>query len=262
MDEQKTIIILGTGNSAKYCDFNLDRNRNPIPDSEVWGVNGTYTIPQIMPKKSRKYFRQDKLFMTDSLFSHEVGTLNFDIRAMNRFAKKYNCKMFTLNKLRLGKHRMNVRYYPYKKVSEYFGTEYFTDTICYMIAYALYKHTHLAQSPNGVIRPELDRPLHLRLFGIDMSTTREFSQSKGGVEFWLGTARALGCEVTVAPGGTIMKPPCMVPYGHWNRLKITKKKYDPLGLMSGKEPTTADADKMAERLGNEERDRDTSTNRD
>ena len=75
----------------------------------------------------------------------------------------------------------------------------------------------------------------------------------------MGIARGLGCDITIAPGGTIMKPPCMVPYGHWNRLKISKKKYDPLGIMKGKVPTAEEADKMAERMENEEKDRDTST---
>lgn len=256
---KKLIIILGTGCSGKYCDFNLDENRQPILDSEIYGVNGTYTYPKVMPKKLRKYFRQDKLFMTDSLFSHEQGTLNFDIEAFNKFAVKYNCELISLHKMKLGKHIMNAKRYPYKKISEYFGTEYFTDTICYMIAYALWDNTFLTKSKTtGILRPELKQPLVLRLFGIDMATTREFQQSKGGVEFWLGIAKGLGCEITVAPGGTIMRPPCMVPYGHWNRLRITKKKYDPLGLLSGKRPTTADADKVAKGLQDEKRDRDTN----
>ena len=259
--ETKSIIILGTGGSAKFCDFNT-KNGEPIPNGEVYGVNGTYTMPRIMPKKLRRFYSQDKLFMTDSLFSHEYGTLNFDIKAYNRFAKKYNCELISLNKMKLGKYKMNAKRYPYKKVSEYFGTEYFTDTICYMIAYALYDNTELGMLSNGVIRPELKQPLVLRLFGIDMATTREFQQSKGGVEFWLGVAMGLGCEVYVAPGGTIMKPPCMVPYGHWNRLKITKKKHDPLGLMKGKQLTGKEVYEIADRMENEERNRDRKPKRD
>jgi len=239
----KSIIILGTGASSRFCDFRSD---------EIWGVNGTYTIPHIMPKKFKKFFRTDKLFMTDSLFSHEEGTLNFDIKAMNRFAKKYNCQMFTLNKLKLGKYEMNATQYPYKALTEYFGSEYFTDTICYMIAYALYTHSHLAINEDGVVKPDLDVPLKIRLFGIDMSTTREYQQSKGGVEFWLGIARGMGCEIENVQGSVILRSSLGVPYGKWNRLRISKKKYDPLGLMSGKEPTIEEANKLAEKLRKEE----------
>jgi hypothetical protein len=194
----------------------------------------------------------DKLFAADTMFSNETGSLNFDVEDINKWAKEQNCEIISQNKMVLGKHKLNAKQYPFKKISEYFGTEYFTDTVCYMIAYALYIHSHLAENPNHAIRPELEYPLRLKLFGIDMITSREQKQSKPGLEFWLGIARGMGCEIEVAPGGIILQNTYPVPYGHWSKMRIKKKLIDPLGLLSGKEPTTNQADAMYKKLKKEE----------
>jgi len=169
-------------------------------------------VKDIMPEEHRDKFHMDKLFMTDVLFSAE-GRLNFDIKTMNRIAEEENCEIISMRNMRLGKHRLNCTLLPYKKLVERFACDYFTDTITYMLAYALYKHSYLAMNPNGVIRLELKKPLTLRLFGIDMVTNIEYQVSKGGVEYWIGIARGLGCEITVSKGSAIMANPRGAPYG-------------------------------------------------
>ena len=70
--------------------------------------------------------------------------------------------------------------YPLKKIVDKFGITYFANTICYMIAYAVYI---------GV--KQID------LYGINMvpEDTTEYIHEKGGVEFWLGFAIAKGLKV-------------------------------------------------------------------
>lgn len=220
---EKTIIIMGTGNSVVQCDFKAD---------EIWGVNGAYRVKEQMPPElAQKHFRIDKLFLFDTLFSPE-GRLNFDIDSMNDLIKEYGCQLISLRDMKLGKHKLNCSLYPYKKVAGRFDTNYFTDTITYMIAYALYKNTYLARNPAGVVRLELARPLNLRLFGVDMVTTIEYRSSKGGVEFWLGIARGLGCEVSVSKGSAILSNPRPAPYGFPAKYNI--KEIDPYGVLDGK----------------------------
>lgn len=256
----KNIIIMGTGRSLVFCDFNY-KDGKIIEDSEIYGVNGAYTTPRVMPDKLKPFFHMDKLFMGDTLFSFESGTLNFHIGEMNKFADEYNCELISVSPMKLGKHTMNSTRYPYNKISKYFGTEFFTDTVTYMIAYALYSNSHLAISPEGVTRPELDRNLRLRLFGIDMCTTQEYQQSKGGVEHWLGVARGMGAEITVCKGSSIFSNPYGVPYGFWHRLKWRKKDYDPLGLMKGKEWTTATVDSLIDKMEREMGEKGEQTDR-
>lgn len=221
------------------CDFKGD---------EIWGVNGIYTTPNAMPPKLKPSFWLTKLFLTDSLFAHENGALNFDIIGINKFAEEYKCELISLNKIKLGKYTLKAKPYPYSKVVNYFKSDYFTDTICYMIAYALYTHSHLAKSPEGVIRPELKQPLKIKFFGIDMSTNREYNQSKGGVEYWLGVGYGMGIEFENSEGSVIMMHPLGVPYGKWELMKKTTKrnikKIDPMGVMSGENITNEEQEKF------------------
>lgn len=218
----KTIIILGTGSSCRFCDFKAD---------EVWGVNGAWTIKFMMPEKYQEHFHMEKLFMMDYLWSSK-GVMNFDIDVLNKFCEEHNIEMVSLHNMKIGKYKVNARRYPYHNVVDYFGTDYFTDTITYMLAYALYKNTYLAQNEDGTIRPELKEPLVLRLFGVDMATTLEYQVSKGGVEFWLGQARTMGCEIQISPGSTILANPRGVAYG-W-KLKYDLSKIDPYNLLGNK----------------------------
>lgn len=239
--KSKTIVITGTGASITQCDFVGD---------EVWGVNGCYTIVNVMPEKYKPKFRMDKLFITDHVFSNEDGRLNFDVEEINEFARKHNTEVLTLHQMKLGKHVLISKRIPYKQMCKYFGYVYFTDSICYMIAYALYTNSHLAQSADGVIRPELKVPLALHLYGIDMCTSREYAQSKGGVEHWLGVARGMGCEVIVSKGSAIMAHPMGVPYGWEKERKLDMKVIDPFGLLKGNKPTTAQMEQIiAKKLG-------------
>ena len=221
----KDIIILGTGSSCIYCDFK----------SEVWGVNGAYTIKQAMPEKYRDRFRIDKLFLTDVMFS-DAGVMNFDIKGMNALIHEEKCELISMHRMTLGKYALDAKPYPFTRIKHKFGTDYFTDTITYMIAYALDQATVLTKNKTGVIRLELRYPLSLRFFGVDMATSHEYRVSKGGVEYWIGIARGLGCDILIAKGSSIMAHPRGYPYG-WAP-KVNVKQYDPFGLMSGKKPPT------------------------
>ena len=223
MVSEKSVIIFGTGGSCIHCDFVAD---------EVWGCNGAFTVINVMPEKLKKYFRMDKLFLTDFMYEVE-GRLNFDIVAMNEFASEYNCEVISMRKMKLGKYELKCKLLPYNRLVNNWGTNYFTDSITYMIAYALNTNTVLAQSPTGVIRRELKQPLRIRLFGVDMVTTKEYQASKGGIEFWLGIARGLGAEIEVAQGSAIMANPQGRPYGR--PYTYILKDVDPYGLLKKRE---------------------------
>ncbi len=70
--------------------------------------------------------------------------------------------------------------FPLEECVKEFGLPYFTNTICYMIAYALLKG---AKS--------------IELFGVNQAGSFEYSNEKGGVEYWLGIAIGRGVKVTI-----------------------------------------------------------------
>lgn len=60
------------------------------------------------------------------------------------------------------------------------GSMYFTNTICYMVAYALL---------NGA--KEID------FYGVNQAGSHEYAEEKGGVEYWIGVAVGRGVKVTI-----------------------------------------------------------------
>ena len=112
----KRIIILGTGSTCVYCDFGyLPKEKKFNPDVEVYGVNGAYTMPSIMPDDVKHAFQMQKLFMTDYTWSEE-GTLNFHPDDLNKFAKQYNTEIVSLHEHHVGSHKLIATPYPYKRI--------------------------------------------------------------------------------------------------------------------------------------------------
>ena len=80
-------------------------------------------------------------------------------------------------------HRLSgvkSKLFPKKRIFEKFRTDYISDTISYMIAYAIYK---------GATRIET--------YGIQMSTPVEFRRQRACCEYWLGYAEGKGIETYV-----------------------------------------------------------------
>lgn len=155
------------GNTGYQCPY----------DAEVWGVNRGF-------KKARKL---DKLFMTDTRLD-PYGDERFDTESLN----KLDCDIISLHHIK----GIKSRRYPYKIIVKKFGTEFFSCTVCYMIAYALYKGYD-----------------YIRMYGIDMITTKEYEREKGGVEFWIGIAKGMGCKVEISKGSAVCQTKLGVPYG-------------------------------------------------
>ena len=86
--------------------------------------------------------------------------------------------------------------YPLSEVMERFGA-YFTSTMAYMIALALYE---------GVDE--------ISLLGIDLDVGDEYKHQKPCVEYLLGMAKGMGVKVTLPVGGTLLKAP-LYAYGEF-----------------------------------------------
>jgi hypothetical protein len=163
----REVILLGMGHTGHQCPY----------DAEVWGVNRGF-------RKARKI---DKLFMSDTRLD-PYGDIQFDIDNL----KDVDFPIISLHKVR----GIKTRRYPYKEIVKRFGTEFFTCTVCYMIAYALYKGYD-----------------YIRMYGVDMITTKEYEREKGGVEFWVGIAKGMGCKVEISRGSAVCQTKTGVPYG-------------------------------------------------
>lgn len=88
--------------------------------------------------------------------------------------------------------------YPLQEVISYFGVDYFTNTIDYALALAIYKGF-----------TEID------LYGVNMAFGSEYEYEKPGVEFWIGQAMGRGIKVTNhSKASTILKTRDGLLYGY------------------------------------------------
>lgn len=70
--------------------------------------------------------------------------------------------------------------FPLDECVKEFGMPYFSNTISYMIAYALLKGAK-----------------EINLYGINQASSSEYFYERAGVEFWLGVALGLGVKITI-----------------------------------------------------------------
>lgn len=70
--------------------------------------------------------------------------------------------------------------FPIDQCVKEFGIPYFTNTICYMIAYAM-----------------LQGAKEIAFYGVNQAGSHEYAEEKGGVEYWIGMAVGRGIKVTI-----------------------------------------------------------------
>ena len=70
--------------------------------------------------------------------------------------------------------------FPLEEVAKRFGTPYFSNTIAYMVCYAL-----------------LQGAKEIEFFGVNQAGAHEYPEEKGSVEYWIGIAVGMGVKVTI-----------------------------------------------------------------
>lgn len=201
----KDIIILGMGSTRSDCPF----------DSEVWGVNTGYRQVQELNG------RIDKLFIAHRGQEYDwVGDPIFDWDEMNGLVNK-GLEIVSLFKV---KQLKKITRIPFRTMYNKFGTNYFSDTIAYMVAYAL----HINTRKNGKGLLKLKEPMRLRFYGVDMQSQDEYSTERGGIEYFIAVAKTLGVSVWIHETSALMRTDSGQPYGF---RKINWKKIDPHNII-------------------------------
>jgi hypothetical protein len=93
--------------------------------------------------------------------------------------------------------------YPIEEIIDYFKTDYFSNTIDYALAYAVYKGYS-----------------EIHLYGINMETDTEYVHQKPSVEYWVGRAQGMGVRVFIhGEHSSIMYTKDRLLYGYDRRQK-------------------------------------------
>jgi hypothetical protein len=170
------IILLGAGPSAAECPH----------DKEVWGVNATIKW---------QYQPISKLFFFDDLEIFNPAVMTVEDLKYNRHETEY---ISTYKNAEYGKTvGLEITEYPLHDIIKEFKTTYFSNSVAYMIAYAMYK---------GVTSMDL--------YGIDHLTGFSYLNERAGVEYWMGRAVQSGIKIHIAIGSALLRTCTGRMYGY------------------------------------------------
>ena len=187
----KSVIILGKGSSHQQCKY----------DTETWAVNDAFGL--IDCKRLDRIFYFDHHFIGDWCDKGEgiMGPIKQGIHWVKhalyfRTGYLYQITPELLDKtgaiVTTFKENPGVKKfeeYPLEEIIKEFNIEYFTDSIAYMTAFAIYKGY---------------KKIIFR--GCDYSWGDEIHSGKRDcVEFWIGVARGRGIEIDVGKGSTLTR---------------------------------------------------------
>jgi len=194
-ENPREIAILAMGPSRGQCPY----------DSEVYSLNmGYQQIAHVHGKVS-------KIFMVHKQVISPTGTVYFD---WSEFHQLHNagCELWNIHDVPCERCGIPVPFnkYPLDYIIDKFNLGYFSDTVCYMVAFALNECTK-GNSKDGTLK--LKYPLRLRFYGVDLLDPEEYGQEKGGVECWIGYALGLGVDVKISSGSTLLLTHNGAPYG-------------------------------------------------
>lgn len=101
--------------------------------------------------------------------------------------------------------------YPIELVKALPHGEYQTTGITYMLALAYLSFV------------ETGKPFHVELYGVHMEAREEYEEQRPCVEHWLGRLMGAGVDITVAPGGAILRTHGMYGYENYNPICLDLK---------------------------------------
>lgn len=179
------VIIIGKG-----VGWNLAPSDDEIDEfTETWGVNDLVTQRNV----KRGFEIHKQIWMEDEptrLTFEKINELKIPVMMVNHYP------IFPTS----------VKY-PLDEIIKEFGTDFFTNSIDYMIAYAIYL---------GV--KEID------LYGVNMVLGTEYMFERPGVNFWCAMAMGRGIKVNIyGKDSTIMRCQSGQLYGYLIPQKIDPK---------------------------------------
>lgn len=184
----RNIIILGSGPGWETCPF----------DKETWVVGKMIML-------GKPIGRIDMLFSMDD-FDHWLS-----IRRGGFTKEQYVARVVETNVPYYSSVRNDniptSREYPMKDVLAKLKVPYFSNTVCYMLAYAIFQ-----------------RVQSISLYGIGQMGTHEYVAERAGVEFWLGMAMGMGIEVNIMTTSLLLQNNSGYPYGYVETIGQLKEK--------------------------------------
>jgi len=172
--KNKTVVILGTAHSINDVPWN-------VAEYDYWACAPTIGYPQA------KGNRIDVLFEFHSMevwMKREKEMVDYGVPVLmqKKVPSIPNSMTYPIKEIQ-------------KKFSTYTGVKYFTSTISYMIALAIYLGYEEIIS-----------------YGVHMAATDEYGDQRQSCEYWSGVANGKGVIITYPPESTICRTAYLYGY--------------------------------------------------
>ena len=200
-ESKKSVILLGSGPEWQTCPY----------DREVWMVAKLAMM--------HKHKRIDRVFNMDQI--DEMLTWKMEqfktLFTKDEFMAKMNTLAVPFITSFPEERIAHTQIFPLKEINERWGLTYYTNTICFMIALALYEGYE-----------------SISLYGVAQGGQLEYMKERKGVEFWLGLAAGMGVKIEILTHSNLMRNDGDKLYGYgMSADDIMKKLYGIEGEKQG-----------------------------
>lgn len=195
----KKCLIIGFG--PGWTDYPQDY------EGEVWGLN---TASLLCPRLDRLFLAdriEDKTVIRQGFYEPAFGSdknkkVSIDVEGFKQNIRDRNIPFVSCHPY---PDVPTCEVYPLKEIVEAFGSDYFSNCIAYMIAYAIWKGFK-----------------EIELIGIRQGLLTEYAFHKGSVEFWIGMAVGHGINVKITGDSHLLRTPDWRLYGYKKTLEELK----------------------------------------
>lgn len=174
-----------------FAEATRDQANKLSKDYQIWALNRCYTF---LKRWDRWFEIHEKELYTGKTGLREAGYMDV--------IKKSKVPVYMMHP---DPDMGQAIQYPFYDICHYYGIlvnsgsgnesfEYYTTSIAYMLALALYEHQALNQPVEEIF-----------ICGVDMSAFSEYSEQLPCVSFWLGAIMGAGIKVTVPTGSPLLK---------------------------------------------------------
>ena len=180
MSENKKIAIVGCSDSKDLAPWKDE-------SWEIWGVNNLFiSMKQEIDIKRMRWFEIHNITFDGKNF-YRRGDLIFRGQSVNDYIKgliSLGCPVYMQKKW---DQIPNSVEYPIKEILQSMGG-YFTNTISYEIALAIYEGA-----------------TEIGIWGVDMAVGTEYAHQRPSCEYFLGVAKGLGINIFVPAEADLLK---------------------------------------------------------
>lgn len=100
------------------------------------------------------------------------------------------------------------------------GCDYFTNSIAWMTALALYETSEWQELPDGRKIRLCEKGTEIGLWGIDMAADTEFGSQRPSCEFWLGVGKSMGVPIYIPDDSELLKAPALYGFDTSHPLRV------------------------------------------